>query len=83
VGPAVSGGKRKGAVPVQKSLLGCGLLAVLGRIWPRGPFFIFFLFSSFPFLFFLISFISFAYLVQIASNQLCKVSKIQINNTKQ
>jgi hypothetical protein len=49
---------------------------------PR-PLYLFF-FSFLPFLFcFLIPFITFANLVQIASNQLCKVSKIQNNNPEQ
>jgi hypothetical protein len=59
-----------------------------GIAGPRAPFsvgpkglpqarFHFYFVYFFSFSVFLISFISFAYLVQIASNQLCKVSKIQ------
>jgi hypothetical protein len=60
--------------------------ADLFRYWaenrPRGPFSFSFLFF-FSFSVFLISLITFANLVQIASNQLCKVSKIQNNIPEQ
>jgi hypothetical protein len=62
--------------------MGHGLFLLLGRRVPRGPFYIFFFFLFF-FFYFLVSFITFANLVQIASNQLCKVSKIQNNNPEQ
>jgi hypothetical protein len=57
--------------------------SVAGPKWFPGSIFIFILFTSFSFFCFLISFISFAYLVQIASNQLCKVSEIQNNIPEQ
>jgi hypothetical protein len=63
-------------------MLGHGLVSLMGQFGSLGPFSIY----SFLFLFFfcfLISFITFANLVQIASNQLCKVSKIQNNNPEQ
>jgi hypothetical protein len=58
--------------------LGPGLILLLGWTVPFGPFLFFSLFLLFFFCF-LISFITFANLVQIASNQLCKVSKIPSN----
>jgi hypothetical protein len=49
---------------------------------PSGPFSIFDFLSSFLFLFSYF-FIPFSNLIQIDSNQLCKVSKIQNNHTEQ
>jgi hypothetical protein len=64
--------------------MGCGLASGAGpEGFPWGPFSYFSFSSSFSFSVFLNSFISFAYLVQIASNQLCKVSKIQNNIPRQ
>jgi hypothetical protein len=68
VGPAVSGGKRKEAVPVRKTLLGCGLLAVLGRIRCPWPFSIFPILFFFSFFFFFV-FLFLPYLLQIKSKQ--------------
>jgi hypothetical protein len=74
---------------------GSGLSAGRGResvpVWGRLPVPVertrgLFLFFSFLFLFlfrFLYFFISFSNLIQIDSNQLCKVSKIQNNNPEQ
>jgi hypothetical protein len=81
-GPPVSEGKRDAGVPVRGRLewaAGCF------SCWAEGFPGVCFIFFSFPFFFFyfLVSFISFANLVQIASNQLCKVSKIQNNNPEQ
>jgi hypothetical protein len=83
VGSTVRERERKKAVPVWDSMLGHGLLAVLGQFLPPWPFSIFF--SSFLlFLFvFSISFISFSELVQIDSNQFVNFSKIQINILRQ
>jgi hypothetical protein len=75
--------ERKGVPFRDFSRAGCGLLAVLGRIRCPWPFCTFFS-SLFFFLFcFLISLITFVNLVQIASNQLCKVSRIQNNIPEQ
>jgi hypothetical protein len=72
-GVPVRGGKKMGRGPTS----------VLGRKGPRGPFIHFQFLFFFFFFCFLISFVTFANLVQIASNQLCKVSKIQNHNPEQ
>jgi hypothetical protein len=74
VGPDVSEGERDPGVSVRDCLLGHGWLLKLGRKSSPGPFFFLLFFFCL-----LVSFIDFSYLVQIASNQLCKVSK----NSKQ
>jgi hypothetical protein len=82
VGSTVSGRREREGDTGSVFYLGCGLVSCLGRKGCLGP--IPFLFCFLLFLFcFLISLITFANLVQIASNQLCKVSKIQDNNTEQ
>jgi hypothetical protein len=57
--PPVIRGREEEAVPVRESLLGCGLLAVLGRICPRDPFSFFF--PLFFFFFFCFLFISYPF----------------------
>jgi hypothetical protein len=81
LGPPVGEGKKDSGVPFRvRGFLGRGLFSLLGRKASRGPIFLFL------FLFFLFFFcspfssISFSKLVQIDSNQLCKVPKIQNNN---
>jgi hypothetical protein len=72
------GGYRFGDV----AMLGRGWLLFWAGIHPRGPFVYFFFFLLFLFCF-LYFFIPFSNLIQIDSNQLCKVSKIQDNNPEQ
>jgi hypothetical protein len=84
VGPTCQPGKQREKeikIPVQLDQAGRCCWARLVCLGPIRflPFFVLFLFL---FSVFLISFISFAYLVQIASNQLCKVSKIQKQHSK-
>jgi hypothetical protein len=81
-GPHVSEIRGKIRDTFSVCLSGRGWLLFWAGFAPRGPFL--FLFSLLLFLFcFLISFITFAFVTQIDSNQLCKVSKIQNNNPEQ
>jgi hypothetical protein len=74
--------ERRG-VPVWGRKVGRGLDSILGRtVSPRVHFHIFLFFSSFLFLFSYF-FHNLFNLIQIDSNQLCKVSKIQDNNPEQ
>jgi hypothetical protein len=75
---AVSEGVGEKRVSVRDPPVGPRATSPTGPNRSPGPFLFFFFFSLFLFQF-SISFISFANLVQIASNQLCKVSKIQNN----
>jgi hypothetical protein len=79
-GPHVSEGERGAAYQFGGGWNGPRAVSPAG---PKGsPGSVLYFFSSFLFFFFyfLVSFVTFANLVQIASNQLCKVSKIQNNN---
>jgi hypothetical protein len=67
--PHVSEGEERRGVPVRESMLGCGLLAVLGRMASPRPFFYFYFLFFFTFSVFLISFLDFAYCIQTRSNQ--------------
>jgi hypothetical protein len=78
-GPVVSG---RGRVPVRAGFLGHGLFSILGQFVAPWPFCIFSYFLLFLFCF-LISFITFDFAIQMTSNQLLKLSKIQNINTKQ
>jgi hypothetical protein len=79
-GAGLSAGKERRGIPVRG--VGRGGPWASSEAGPkRCPLALFYFYFVYFFFFFcfLISFISFAYLVQIASNQLCKVSKIQNN----
>jgi hypothetical protein len=86
---ALAGGSHLSAGEGRKMGTGSGLtrwatgsFSVLARKGCLGPFPFLFCFLLFLFCF-LIYLITFANLVQIASNQLCKVSKIQNSNPEQ
>jgi hypothetical protein len=68
-------GREEGWVTVRKWLLGCGLLAVLGRKVPPRAFLYFYFVFFFSFSVFLISFIVFAKILQFKSNFFQKFSK--------
>jgi hypothetical protein len=73
-------GREEGWVTVRKWLLGCGLLAILGRKVPPEPSSIFILFSSFFFFFyFLISFVTFAIWLQTDSNNFVKFLNFKVS----
>jgi hypothetical protein len=81
-GPHINERKGKRRVPIRLGLNGPRAYFWFGpEGFPGSNFIFFFSFLLFFFSFshFLFPFVSFAYLVQIASNQLCKVSKIQNN----
>jgi hypothetical protein len=74
-------GKRTGS---GGALLGCGLVAVLGRKgFPGSSFTFLFPLFSFSFSVFLISFLDFAFVTQMTSNQFVKFSKNQRNKLGQ
>jgi hypothetical protein len=84
VGPTWQRGEERAGVPVRgRGDVGPGLASGVGpKIVPGVHFYFYFFFSLFFSVFFNF-FIPFSNLIQIDSNQLCKVSKIQNNNTEQ
>jgi hypothetical protein len=80
--PHVRERKREKSGTGSGGLIGPQLIPLTGPKGSRRPFY-FFLFSFLFFFCFLISFITFTTLVQFASNQLLKISKIQGNKIGQ
>jgi hypothetical protein len=81
VGPTCRRAEERGRIPLRVLIPGGPWASSRpGPEWFPGAIFYFYFLFFFSFSVFLISFITFANLVQIASNQLCKVSKIQNNN---